>query len=364
MQILDGTVFEASWARKLGLFSGKKLEIRTDDGFEFTAVSDGQKFISFIIPLDPDLSQAYPIHDTNHWIENNIEFTQVQFKFGPRSYFICPITNKKCLKLIFYRGVAASREGFKHLPESKRLSDLLIGDLIAREKLSGRAGKQRLTAHERKKLVTRLSRLKFIDPQVEILVERELRKTWQLRLKRVWESLPLSTTQAVQGGKSVHPYASLEMESHNQDWFNSIPPIAIRQQTSTRLCITEAGELDIRIMIERELFGHDKLTAQTLAWPPEMIEDHKISMYVRPKTNGFPDIIFEIQKSDEEHYYQKVELFGRRPFVKPRYFICPVHRVGCDVLYFRFGYFASREAQNLKFPAGGKRMHALKIFDG
>lgn len=353
---------DISWAKKLNLFSGNSIEVRKADGFEFVAKRNSDFSITFTLPIDPVLSQSFAKTDSSYWKNNRVGLTTVEMKFGPRLYFICPVTKKRCLKLLFYKGRAASREAFKILPQSEHLSDLLVGDLIARDKLMGQTGRQRLTAEERSKLVARLSRLKFKDPEVEVHADRDARKRMRKILKRIWESLPLSTTVALVRSRGVSMYAFREMELRDQSWFDAIPPTKEHPDAIEEMCITDVGELDIRILLSRDVFSQPEMSGQTLGWPAQSIDGYFVSMYVHPRPSGFPDLVMEIGKGDEALRYQRIELIGRRPYVKPRNFICPVFRVACDVLYFRFGYFASREAQNLKFPKGGKRMHALKLF--
>ena len=144
------------------------------------------------------------------------------------------------------------------------------------------------------------------------------------------------------------------MSSREDDWFADPVPAVHPVQSESAALLSDYGELDIRVLIDRGALSCNRVVGRSLGWPSEIAEGHFVSMYVRLRDGEVPQLIMEIEGPDKSIRYQDIALLTRRDSARPRHFLCPVERCRTDVLYFRNGIFASRTAHFLRYPKGGK----------
>jgi hypothetical protein len=118
--------------------------------------------------------------------------------------------------------------------------------------------------------------------------------------------------------------------------------------------------LDVRVLLDRDWLKGDRARAIWLGWPQESTDERRIMMIDDGREHDRL-LIFRIESATVVTW-QRIFLVYRG-LERPRHLLCPVLGEARDILYFREGRFASREAHKLYNPsqrAEGRRKAAQK----
>lgn len=318
--------------------------------------------LRFHVPIHPTVSDGFPLTDQRFWDDVEVELTSSQFHFGDRPYFICPITEKKCLKLFFYNGILCSKPVFKAMAVAQAYAPLSNDLVEARSQLLSLSRTRRWSNRSRRKHLADLMKLEGLDPAADKRIAQEQSRDERREDHRLWECRRLSTSKALDEGLGYGESSMFHtMLLRPDEWLESPSPSVEACRASEAGFIDSYGELDIRVLIDRGVFGPHAPTARLLGWSArDGLGDHVI-MHIIPQDDALPFLIFQFVAFDGASVFQRIELIATRDSVRPRYFICPVERAKTDILYLRDGFFASRSAHFLRYPPGGKAALIKKI---
>lgn len=355
MSFRESAFLTVADARRMGLlkqFAGRR-EITM--GFSVFVERPDPRTIRFHAPIDVDHSHGFPISDPRFWRVTDVQFSSVSLKFGQRLYFHCPVTGMRCFKLFFYKGNICSKPAFPAVIASLEYAPFSANDIEARSRLLKMGATKRWSKRASAKIFEQAARLEGREDAVDEALAKEKYRHRKYEEFRLWECREASTSKALDCGRGLVDTLSFDrMSSRQDDWFADPVPAVHPVQSESAALLSDYGELDVRVLIDRGALSSDQLVGRSLGWPSEITEGHFISMYMRPRLGEVPQLIMEIEDPDGSLRYQDIALLARRDSARPRYFLCPVDRIRTDVLYFRNGIFASRSAHFLRYPPGGK----------
>lgn len=328
------------------LHIGTRIEVRR--------VSEGR--LNFTIPkYPPEEEQNYIPKDERFWWFHNIDYLYRELHFGVRPYFVCPITGDDCLKLVFYKGLVSSISAFKLIKSKPGLSRRAIRYEAQRAKLLKLDGTLRASDNERERLLTFLKRHPqriAQDENIFAFLEREQRRTDNKRKQFLWESRPLSTTKALDCGLGAGQHLQFEEYMHKSlEWAESLPPIRAPAEPPAPDSIEFYPQLNIRILLDRGWFREDRVIGRRLGWQSDVTGVTSIYLFFDPRSEGMPLLIARIQHRDGDIVWQSIRLLPGTRSGKPRYVMCPITHLRSELMYFRNGLFASREAHGLYNPS-------------
>ena len=346
-------------AKRHGLLEPSPKTVQIDLGIPVFAETPAQNVIRLYLPLHNPVSTEFSLTDNRFWKIIDISIVFKTIKFGSRPYFICPLLKRPCLKLYILGGAISSKEGFhcaRSASEGPLTPKIYPSDIETRARYLGLRERTRLSPERRVAIAERARILAQKDLELSQRFREEQSSEVVQRQRFYWESRELSTTKALDDGRGMaesEPYNALA--NRDMSWFdNPTPHVHIAPSGMSGL-VTEFGELDIRVLLSRHIFASDRLTGLLMGWPFSRLWKTAIIMFVCPRDDALPQLIMEVRVDGAEPVYQEVSLMCGHRSGGPRHFVCPATRLPTDVLYFREGFFASRQAHSLSYPAGGKK---------
>lgn len=344
-------------AKRRGLFSELiKLE-SVDVGFTIHVAAAGPDTLVFYLPKS-NVSKDFAVDDSRFWTATPVRFAVAKLGFGDRHYFFCPRDSKRCSELMMINGVLISKRAARKCWRELGIRRSQVDDLAAASIVLNPSSSNRLSAEKRSILTRQAEAFRHTEPRIaEKVAQVEVREK-RAELNRYWESRGYSTTKAFECGASlIDTTAFNRMTERPDDWLSAVPSLPNCERPSVPAFITEFHELDISVLIDRKVFLTDVILGQTLYSKVGLADGYFLSMFVLPDEPFFPQIICEIEGQASDPYWQKIEFGCQQGASRPQHFFCPVTGLKTDKLYFRNGYFASRQAHLLSFPRGGKKAY-------
>lgn len=355
--------------KKIGILDGKTQPCWVNIGANIRVWhGDHGQLVVTAPKYDLDVCNENNVNDSSLWTVHGIRYVLRELNFGPRPYFICPITGDDCLKLVFYRGLVSSISAFNLISGDGALSLRAVKYEARRAKLLKYDGTLRSSKEERETLLTFLRkhpRRLNEDENIIAFLEREERRKERERKKFLWESRELSTTKALDCGRGANQHAAFEEYLRlGIEWAHNIPLVDPPAALPIPDSLEHYGVLDIRILLDRGYFDHDRVAGNRLGWSADATGVRSIYLFSDSRHSGMPLLIARIEAEDSTVTWQSIRLLPSARSARPRYMLCPFSHIRSDILYFRNGVFASREAQglynSLQRSAGRKiRMSAL-----
>lgn len=344
-------------AKKRGLFSEPARLESVDVGFSIHVATNGRDTMIFHLPKS-NVSKDFAVDDPRFWTATSVRFAVSKLGFGDRHYFFCPKDSKRCSQLLIINGVLISKRAAKKHWRELGICRNQVDAIVAASLVLDQSGVTWLSAERRALLTRQAEAFRHTDPRIAEKVAKMGAQKKRDELIRFWESRPYSTTNAFECGASLFDTAAFNrMVERPADWFAGVPSLPECERPSVPAFITEFPELDIAILIERKILLTALAIGRNLYSKTGLADGRYLSMFILPDDPFFPQLIFEIEPQGGEPYWQKIE-FGRQlGATRPQHFVCPVTRLKARKLYFRSGYFASRQAQFLKFPEDGKEAY-------
>ena len=277
-------------------------------------------------------------------------------KFGPRPYFVCPVTGKDCLNLFIYGNLSASEEGLRQMQGGINVPS--IGDIRyakIRARLIGRHGKRPLTLPwlQYRWLLRQPWRLEH-DPELATYLNQLVRPDARALKRERRKNRALSTSDGIESGQEAceEPVflAYLDKAAQGRQEI-----LALRDDFAARHppdSIEAYPALDIKDLLERGWFEGDVTRAWSLGWPAIATEGHHILVIEDRRDPATPLLVACIQHPNRpEPLWQQIRLIPGPRSDRPRFMECPVRKRPTEILYLRGGQFASRQAQRLHNPS-------------
>ncbi len=299
-------------------------------------------------------SESVLFKDSRLFVSHTIETSKKKIHFGDRPYFICPQTGDLCLKLVFFNSLASSIPAFHLIKSDARVSKRALIHESRRQRFLKQDGSLRIRRDEQERLLGQLvrnSRQLQHDSDILEFLDRRERKQQRERAKFLRESKPNSTTKGLDVGKgAAQDNAYFEFLRMDDNWFETIEPPKRPAERPTRARREDYPALDMRVLLDRDVFKHEGLTAIRMGWPEESMDWKRVYMFIDCRGPGLPQLIFRFDDLfDQQMTWQVVEMLASATSDKPRYLLCPITRARSEILYLRNGFFASPAAHQLKW---------------
>lgn len=347
-------VLDIAHVRDAGGLRRDDREIELDIGLIIIASFKNKKLRLKFPKYNTAISHGFNVNDTRFWRTFEVEIVYRERKFGFRPFFVCPVTGYDCLKLLILDDIICSKPAFRNPAYRHRLSLTDLRWAEARRKLLMEDGSLRMSGLERQRLISIVQNYPEryrSDEAILKIIEGNERDMARARGKALWEAREISTTKGLDCGRGLgQDVAYEEYLLKEVVWPDTIlkPMLEPLQRRDE---IQNYPELDIKVLLKRQIFENSGVTGRELGWPEHATGQVSIYMFVDRRADWLPRIVFRVSSIvANDIFWQKIDLLPGSKSAKVRYFMCPYSHISCETLYFRNGIFGSREAHNLRKP--------------
>ena len=358
--------------RKLGLLAPEGTPPREIDiGIKIWVEPLDNECLTICVPTDQrfgaELSDDR--RDPSSWYRHGIAYVYRDRKYGKRAYFVCPTTRRDCLILVMCRHHITGDVALRAWAGVRGMSYREIRYAKARATLLSLDGRKSRSAKDlAMKQLLRLGGPAPDDSEFQAYFERESLRVAGTLNRADKKASPLGTQRALNLGR----------DATNQDGdYNLIvrEPMfpSPRAPTSTKAAAARRAArppldelmnypaLDIRTLIRCNYFVKNTIYGRTLVWPDRDTQGRTIMLISDWRYLPIPYLIASVFNPTEGFFdFQPISLTRGPRGDHPRYMQCPVLGKQCDILYFRNGRFASREAQGLYHSSQLRRRYLGK----
>ena len=290
-----------------------------------------------------------------------VRLDRVQLAMGERTYFRCPRAGERC-SMLFVDGLELLSAPALGIKNGRKTIDTGVPPArLLLDRLTGRDGRGPARGDKRQALLAALPLARsHADPQDAQVIARltGIPATYAVASVRTWPEEQRYSTQAGLAGwaeyvSGIQPRDCLRRLDNAVKAVvadhDAIPlPILPSDTTDETRFINDCPSLDIRALVKQGHLVASELTGFALHWLPPQCEEIGLTAAADLRNQRRRFIVVCVSQDGADH----MQVIWLRQDGRGRMaFLCPINGSTQEILYWRYGRFASRAAQGLAYAS-------------